>query len=86
MRKENCSNLGLYFVTKFKVGDRVVVARLTPKSTKDKEDELGQSFVVAEVDGRWGYPYFLAGADWLYQDAELELESVYNSPLYQALE
>jgi hypothetical protein len=69
---------------RFKIGDRVIVTRLTPESTPDKIKYLGQSFEVRMVykEAKWQYSL---KATWMFSDEELELDLAYYSPLGEAL-
>jgi len=77
-------------MSKFKVGDKVVVLSNEKSNLVDEalnttvtvsDREIRTSFtpsnaiVVRLVDGRYGYVY----------PEEVELEAIYNSPLYKAL-
>lgn len=78
---------------KFKVGDRVVVLEtafyfrgVSPDMTGAK---IGNTYEVndgalKDSDGDFWYP--LKGTYNNCLESELELESIYNSPLYKALE
>lgn len=71
---------------RFKEGDKVIVARITNKSAKGKEDDVGTvSVVTCASYTATSYPYSLQGLDWVWSEEGIEGEEFYNSPLYQAL-
>lgn len=68
---------------KFKQGDRVVVA-YNKRKRSDFSERYGQSAIVAEY---WDHlVLFKDKSGWCYIEEDLELEQVFNSPLWKALE
>lgn len=67
---------------KFKVGDRVVI--VAPEGVT-ANNLIGNVYTVEEVDPKMPHPYRLSDGYFHWSDEELELESVYNSELYQLL-
>lgn len=77
---------------KFKVGDRVVVLETAFYFREDFHDEttarIGNTYEVKEgawKDSNGDFWYPLKGTYNKCRESELELESIYNSPLYKAL-
>lgn len=71
---------------KFKKGDRVVV--IDASSFGNPEKVLHASGTIHKIDDEFGYDYivhlFGPNDDFFYEE-ELELEKLFNSPLYKAL-
>ena len=67
---------------KFKVGDRIVNA----KWAKRDNDDFKWTGLVAKVTKGWYIIKADDGEDWEeYNESELVLESVYNSPLFKIM-
>jgi hypothetical protein len=77
-------------MSKFKIGDRVVVVSDCAFTAKENGISYGDVFEVSvhlgPHDGSWNFDLY-APTKWevAYSDDELVLESIYNSPLYKAL-
>lgn len=72
-------------MSKFKVGERVVIARLCEHPISAKLYEVGSVQTVVRIYKSHSFPYLLEDEKALYNDEELEHEHIYNSPLYKAL-
>ena len=79
-------------MNKFKPGDVVVKVRKTKElGGRDYRGyQLGQKFTIIAIDGaNFGSNIVKYNVEkeftWVVFEDELELEAVYNSPLYQAL-
>lgn len=69
-------------MSQFKKGDRVVLVRIIEDNILEPV-EIGDSFIISEVNEHYDYPY--SNGRTSFKADELVLESVYNSPLYKAL-
>jgi len=73
-------------MSQFKVGDRVVVVRYDGRDDHLYNGLLATVTEVGEDHRKWSVKAMSENSEeFEYEAEELELEAVYNSPLYQAL-
>lgn len=71
---------------KFKIGDRVVVHRLDSSANIKLHEYLETTVTITDIEKFGQYPFYVNDLDTITFGAdEIELEQVFNSPLYQEL-